>query len=200
METLPGLALAVKVADINVQNAVPNGPKASEMITEGWKLRAALMPVVAGLASMGLIPQEVYDKIVRGSGVRDMAEDDVALSQVFHTYQAQIAGKHPADEATIARAEEVGSWLVQNLSKRTAKHSPDRPKTMDIRARLATLLTRRYSDLRAVAYYFYRDDFANYVPPLMSRNMVRTAEPKSEPQSEPTPEPTTTSEPTEKQI
>jgi hypothetical protein len=188
LEGLPSLALAVKAAALAAEHAVVEITP-GQMISEGWKLRATLLPVVAALAATGVIPQAVHDNIVRGRGVRDMAEDCVALSHVFRDYAAEVAGKHAADPAMIARAESVGSWLLQNLRK---KHAPPESATTpesDIRDRMATLLGERYSNLRAVAYYFFRDDHDDHVPSLMSRRLTRKREPGIQPAPRPAPIP-----------
>jgi hypothetical protein len=107
LDALPSLALAVKAAALAAEHAIAE-VKASEMIAEGWTLRSTLMPVVAGLAATGVIPREAHDSIVRGQGVRDMAEDCVTLSQVFRDYAAEVAGKHAADPAVITRVRDRG--------------------------------------------------------------------------------------------
>lgn len=189
LEGLPSLALAVKASALAAVHAVAQVSPV-DMIKEGWKLRATLLPVVAGLAATGVIPQAVYDKIVTGKGVRDMAEDDVAISHVFRDYAPVIAGKHAADPAMIVRAEEVGSWLLQNLRKKHAPLPSSATPESDIRDRMATLLVERYATLRAVAYYFFRDDFDSHVPTLMSRHVARKrdSEQPAPPQTEPTPD------------
>lgn len=189
LDALPNLALAVKLAAINAAHALPEGASAEEMIKEGWALRKVLMPVVEGFALSGKIPLKVYTDIKRGRGVRDMASDCVSLAQVFYTYAAVVAGKHPIESATITRAELVGSWLMQNLRKHNAEQPADKPAEVDIRDRMATLLVNRYDKLRTVAYYFHGEDYAEYVPPLNSRTVSRTPEPTPEPTPTPEPEP-----------
>jgi hypothetical protein len=174
LDALPSLALAVKMAALLAEQAAPAAVSPSAMIAEGWTLRAQLMPVVAALAAIGAIPQHVYDSIAEGKGTRDMAEDCVAISQVFPTYAAEIAGKHGADPAVVARAEVVGSWLLENLR---TKHAPRPAGTsgaeVDVRDRMATLLVESYKKLRMVAYYFHQDAFGAHAPPLMSRHVLR---------------------------
>jgi hypothetical protein len=191
LESLPSLALAVKMAAINADNAIPEGTSAKEMITEGWALRKILMPVVKGFAVTGHIPEGVYKKIASNRGVRDMADDCVALAQVFYDYQAAIAGKHPVEPATITRAEVVGSWLSQNLSKHNAAQPVNKPAAVGIRDRMATLLVNRYNTLRVVAFYFHGEAYGEYVPALMSRQVSPKPEPapESTAPAEPTPEP-----------
>jgi hypothetical protein len=188
LEGLPSLALAVKASALAAQHVVSE-ITASDMIIEGWKLRATLLPVVAGLAATDVIPREAHENIVRGQGTRDMAEDCVTLSHVFRDYQAEVAGKHAADPAVIARAETVGSWLLQNLRKKNAPPQASRTAEIDIRDRMATLLHERYSTLRAVAYYFYRENFSSHVPPLMSRHLIRKRELEQPAPHQPRPEP-----------
>jgi hypothetical protein len=181
LESLPNLALAVKMAAINSDNAIPDGTSPAQMITEGWALRKKLMPVVKGFAANGQIPLEVYKKIARNRGIRDMASDCVALAQVFYDYEAAIGGKHPVEPATITRAEIVGSWLLQNLNKHNAAQPVTKLAAIIIRDRMATLLVNRYNKLRVVAYYFHGEDYAEYVSPLMSRMVSTKPEPEPEP-------------------
>jgi hypothetical protein len=188
LDGLPSLALAVKAAALAVQNEAP-AVSVTEMIAEGWELRATLMPVVAGLAATGVIPRSVYEAIASGSGTRDMAEDCVALSHVFVDHAPQVAGKHAAAAEVITRAETVGSWLLQNLRKKNAPPQSATTAAIDIRDRMATLLVERYSNLRAVAYYFHRDAFAQHAPALMSRHRVRQRDSEAPPAPEPAPEP-----------
>lgn len=174
LDDLPSLALATKMSALLAENSVPDDVSPREIIAEGWALRKTLMPVVASLAATGLIPSAVYERIARGRGPRDMAEDCVALSNVFTTYAAEVAGKHAADASTIERAAKVGSWLLQNLRTRNAPR-PARQTSAegDIRDRMETLLVTGYNQLRMIAYYFYGDDFGEHVAPLMSRHVPR---------------------------
>jgi hypothetical protein len=173
LTSLPELAMAVTWSAIRAQNAISGDVTPAEMIAEGWKIRGTLMPVVAGLAGLGVIGQAVYDNIARGRGPRDMAADCVALSLVFRDHQAEIDGKHGVSAELIARAEAVGSWLLANLRTRTAPKAGTSSPEIDIRDRMATLLVERYRKLRAVAYYFYYDDYAEHAPPLNSRRVPK---------------------------
>lgn len=173
LESLPSLALAVKMSALRAEGALPVSAAAKDVIAEGWRLRGMLMPVVAGLAATGVIPQQVYDTIARGRGSRDMAEDCVALSHVFRDYQAAVAGKHSVPAQDMARAEEVGSWLLQNLRAKGAPRSAGIAAEVDMRDRMATLLVQRYRTLQIVAHYFYADAYLEHVSPLMSRSMPK---------------------------
>jgi hypothetical protein len=174
LDALPSLALAVKMSALLAQQAAPAAVSPSDMIAEGWTLRAKLMPVVTALAAIEAIPRHVHDSIAQGKGTRDMAEDCVTLSRVFSDFATEIAGKHGADPAVIARAEVVGSWLLENLRTR---HTPRVAGTgsaeIDVRDRMATLLVQGYKKLRMVAYYFYQDAFGKHAPRLMSRHVPR---------------------------
>jgi hypothetical protein len=174
LESIGKLALAAKYSALEADRTVPSERVISQKLAEARQHRATLMPIVAGLAATGYVSQNRYDDIARGRGPRDVAEDCVALAQVFREGGKTLDGKHSADPGTIAKAAALGSWLLENL--RPAHALMERPllqPAVDLRNRFATLLTRRYSILQAVAHYFHGDSYEDVAPPLMSRQTMR---------------------------
>lgn len=179
---LKELALALKFAALQVENE-PSETERAEKISEGWDLRGLLMPVAKGLVAAKLIPAQEVEAIVEGRGTRDMAEDCVALSQLFRRHEQDIAGKHAVTPAQIERAAIVGTWLLGNLRVKGAPSDKSEAPSaaVDIRNRVAALLAQRYQQLQAVAHYFYGSTWEEKAPPLQSRSIKRE---KGKPQGE----------------
>lgn len=175
LSALPALALALKFSAMEADKAFPPEKLVSQTLVEARQIRATLLPVVAGLAATGRIPQTEHDAIVRGRGPRDVASDCVAISHVFDKYKKAVKDKHSADPKMIKRAGEIGSFLLQNLrpARAPTEKAPPPPPAVEIRNRFATLLVKRYSLLQVVAHYFEGDDYERVVPPLMSRQASR---------------------------
>jgi hypothetical protein len=171
---LKELALALKFAALQVENE-PSETERAQKIAEGWELRALLLPVAKGLVAAKLIPAQDLDPIIEGRGTRDMAEDCVALSQLFRRHEHAIAGKHAVTATQIERAAIVGTWLLGNLRVKGAPSDKvEAPSAaVDIRNRLAALLGERYQRLQAVAHYFYGNAWEAKVPALQSRSVKR---------------------------
>jgi hypothetical protein len=145
-------------------------------MAEARDRRRLLLTVAKGLAAAGLVPEGEVDAIVAGRGNRDVAEDCVSLAELFRRHGSKIAGNHPITGAQIDACAANGSWLLANMRPTNApseKAGPP-PEAVEKRNRLATLLVRRYEDLRKVTHYFHGDDYEALAPPLMSRRVTRT--------------------------
>jgi len=179
---LKDLAVAVKFAALQAQNE-PSETEVAEKITEGWASRALLLDVAKGLVAVKLVPKPELDAIIEGRGSRDMAEDNVALAQLFRKHELKIAGKHALTKEQIDRAAIVGTFLLANLKVRGAPSNQTDSKAIEIRNRLATLLVKRHERLQAVAHYFYGNAWEEKVPSLHSRSIKRHKpdEPPAEP-------------------
>jgi hypothetical protein len=181
LEALPALALATKRAAMMAEESAPSEKIVSQKLDEARQLRTTLLPVVAGLASTGLVPRQTYVDIIKGRGARDIAGDCVAIADVFRNHKDAIHGKHSADPAMIEKAAVVGSWLLQELrapGAKTPKAPPPSP-AVDTRNRLATLLVERYETLQTVAHYFEGADYERAAPPLMSRQATKKSAKKT---------------------
>jgi hypothetical protein len=177
LSALPALALALKFSAMEADKTVPSEKLVSQALVEARQIRSTLLPVVAGLAATGLVPQTEYNAIVRGRGPRDTASDCVAICHVFDKYKKAVKDKHSADPTMIKRAGEVGAFLLQHLrpAHAPAEKAPPPPPAVEIRNRFATLLVKRYSLLQVVAHYFEGDDYERVAPPLMSRQASRAS-------------------------
>jgi hypothetical protein len=168
---LPEIALATQYAAQQAQNARPADQLLGPKLAEGWQLRALLLGAARMLASAGLFKQADVDAIAAGRGQRDMAQDCLALAELFHRHESTIAGKHPLDPAQIHEAAAVGSWLVANL------RPPNAPaEENEIRDRMGSLLLQQFQMLEKVIHYFYGKDWESLMPSLQSPLVKRSEE------------------------
>ncbi|UQA57643.1 hypothetical protein [Polyangium aurulentum] len=172
---LPELAIAVKFAALRAEQAAPSEKSISRNLAEARKIRRALLSVARGLAATGLVPDHEVDAIAAGKGNRDIAEDCVALADLYRKHEAAIAGKHAVGDADVEKAASVGSWLLATMRPGNAppeKAGPP-PASVDARNRLATLLVQRHSELRKVVHYFHGEAYEDLAPSLQSRRLER---------------------------
>lgn len=189
LKALPEIALATKYAALRAEQDVPAESQMAAKLSEARDLRAKLLSVAKGLVENGLVPAAEVAAIAAGSGVRDRAEDCVALAALYRNHAASIAGKHPITTETIDQAAAVGSWLVANLRPSDAPNPPHiGPKAaVEIRNRFATLLVNGHHQLQAITHYFHPFDWEERAPALGSRRASRK---KQEPIPTPAPTPT----------
>lgn len=168
-------ALAYKYASLRIEQDVPAESQIAEKLAEARDLRAKLLSSAKSLAENGLIPEGEVAVIIAGKGVRDRAEDCVALAALFRNHAAAIAGKHPITTAMVDQAANVGSWLLANLRPTDAPKAPSTgpSATVDIRNRFVTLLVNAHHQLQAIAHYFHPTDWEERVPALSSRRVSR---------------------------
>jgi hypothetical protein len=173
--SLPELGLAVKHAATGVEQSVPSEKSAHHKLVEARTIRRTLLAVARGLAEAGLVPAHEVDDIMAGRGSRDIADDCIRLADLYQRHGEVLAGKHPIEPEKIREASEIGDWLIANL--RTTSATPQeptvKPAAVDARDRLATLLVRRYAELRKVAHYFHGELYEEVAPALQSRSVTR---------------------------
>ncbi len=183
LEGIGRLALGLKFAAMQADGIEPSESEINELMAESRELRGKLLPALKSLTAAGLVSPATYDRIARGRGARDTAEDCVSLAQVFREGGAALDGKHPITPEQVDRAALVGSWLLQHMKQagtRAEKAPP--PEAVEIRNRMAALLSARYAKLQALAHYFVPDAWEEVVPPLMSRPAPRRAKAEKAPE------------------
>lgn len=180
------VALATKFASLRVEQEVPGESVMAQKLGEARDLRAKILSSAKSLAENGLIPEAEVAMIVAGKGVRDRAEDCVALAALFRNHAAAIAGKHPITTVMVDQAANVGSWLLANLRPADAPKAPATGPSaaVDIRNRFVTLLVQTHHALQVVAHYFHPTDWEERVPALGSRRA-----PRKKPEAAPAPTP-----------
>jgi hypothetical protein len=188
LQALPEIAFALKYAALRAEQEVPAESQMAAKLSEARDLRAKLLAAAKSLAENGLVPDAEVAAIVAGKGVRDRAEDCVALAALFRNHIVAIAGKHPITTEMIDQSAAVGSWLVANLRPANAPNPPATGPSaaVEIRNRFATLLIDGHNKLEAIAHYFHPFDWEERVPALGSRRVARK---KDEPAPTPTPTP-----------
>lgn len=188
LKALPEIAFATKYAALRAEQEVPAESQVMAKLAEARDLRAKLMASAKTLAEMGLVPHAEVAAIQAGKGVRDRAEDCVALAALFRNHAATIAGKHAVTTETIDESAAVGSWLLAHLRPANAPHPPAMGPSaaVEIRNRFVTLLVHGHDKLQAIAHYFYPLDWEERVPALGSR---RSTKKKTETPQEPVPTP-----------
>jgi hypothetical protein len=180
LKQLPEIALATKYAALRAEQQVPAESQMAAKLSEARGLRAKMMSAAKALAENELVPAAEVAAIAAGSGVRDQAEDCVALAALFRTHATAIAGKHMITTEMVDQAAVVGSWLLANLRPADAPRPPAAAPTaaVDIRNRFVSLLVDGHQKLQIVAHYFHPLDWEERVPALGSRRVTRK---KSEP-------------------
>lgn len=175
LEALPEIAFALKYAALRAEQEVPAESQMAAKLSEAREVRARLLSAAKALAENGLVPAAEVAAIAAGKGVRDRAEDCVALAALFRNHATAIAGKHPITTELIDQAAAVGSWLVANLRPANAPNPPAAgPRAaVEIRNRFATLLVHGHNKLEAIAHYFHPFDWEERVPALGSRRVSR---------------------------
>lgn len=168
---LPEIALATEYAAKQAENARPADKLLGPKLAEGWQLRALLLEAARMLASAGLVHQEDVDSIAAGRGQRDMAQDCLALAELFQRHESAIVGKHPIDPLQIQEAAAVGTWLLANLR---ASKTP--AEEVDIRDRMGSLLLQQFQILGKVAHYFYGKHWETLIPSLQAPIAKRSTE------------------------
>ncbi len=184
-DTALGLIAAANIAS-KVMSTASNG-EFFKNLAQARELRGRLLPFLQGLAMSKHVPMKVYSDIAAGRGTRDMAQDCVDLAVAFREHALAIAGKHPISDADIDASEVVGTWLLRNLKTRGAHTMKGAiAPEIDLRNRIATILTRDYEDATIVAHYFLREAYLDVAPPLRSRLARRAVAPPT-PAPSPTP-------------
>ncbi len=175
LKALHEIALATKYAAIRVEQEVPAESHMAARLSEARDLRAKLISSAKALAETGLVPAAEVTVIVAGKGVRDRAEDCVALAALFRNHWAAIMGKHPITTEMVDQAAAVGSWLLANLRPADAPPVPSGgpSATVEIRNRFVTLLVDGHHKLQSIAHYFHPTDWEERVPALGSRKAPR---------------------------
>ena len=133
--------------------------------------REQMLQVAETLAAKKLLPADEVAAIRAGSGKYDMASDGVALVRVYGEHAAAVRGRHPFTNEEFEALRVASEWLLDNLTPDGARRPVERARNdaAEMRDRLWTLLLRRHSDLRAIGYYFHRDELEEFTPKLQSR-------------------------------
>ncbi len=153
------------------QRAAPaSAPTIEDKLGVVSKHREPMLTTAEVLAKKGFLDKDVVAKIRAGSGKLDMAQDGVALADLYTRFAGDLAGRHPFTTAEITELREAGEWLVDNLTPAGARKPKSKPtEAEELRDRVWTMLVARHADLRMCGYWLHRDEIDEHVPKLLSR-------------------------------
>ena len=151
-------------------------------------LREPMLVIAEGLALLGILPQDRVARIRSGRGPFDVAQDGVALADLYTEYKGKLAGKQPFSEAQIAEAAQLGQELMRLITPAggRAPANPEAERATEARDRLYTLLVLRHAELRKAGFYLFGEEVNERVPTLGARGGTRR---RTEPEADPAPVP-----------
>lgn len=141
----------------------------------GRKVRFIMLNQAWAAAAAGLIPEGPVERIAKGRGPIDVAEDLVALVALFKEHRQVLRNRSVVDDAMLAEAERLGNELQNELKP---KGLPDRkPRTPDEkqkareeRDRFWTLLVLAHRETKRLADFL---GVGHLIPSLQSRKPLR---------------------------
>jgi hypothetical protein len=148
------------------------------LVATGAPLKRMLLSQAKALAERKLLHTEHVDAIEKGRGNLDLANDLLALAQLFRNHWELIRTKVAIIEADeLARAEQLGTSLLEAIGARHVEPEEQsaQDRAIELRARAATLLLRTYDELRAAVAYLRRHegDADTIAPSLYQRERRR---------------------------
>jgi len=172
VESLPEKVLAVVFAASRVRlTTVPESDIAGKEKRAAW-LRNVLLLSLEACAAAGEIPSEPVEKIRKGTGWIDIAQDLVDCASQFRLHEKALAGKTPVTAAMVVEAAELGTELVALLRPAgtpAAKTPEEIEKAAEERDRLWTLVVDGYESVRRASVVLWGDEAPEHVPALQSR-------------------------------
>ena len=174
LAALPALASAVVFAASQVDRSVGSTGEIAKLLKRANAVRDKLLTAAFALAGAGLFPQGAVDRIHRGTGLRDRAQDCVDLVALYRKHASKTKGKTAITDADLKESAEVGNALLGTLRPAKAKRKTVTPAEVkaaaDARDRLWTLLARDHDVLRRVGFYFFGERAIDeHVPALQAR-------------------------------
>ena len=168
---LPDLCRALIFANTRITGRPASLKEIEAQLAVIREPREQMLQVAETLAAKKLLPADEVAAIRAGSGKYDMASDGVALVRVYGEHADAVRGRHPFTAEEFEMLRVASEWLLDNLTPDGARRPVERTRgdAAEMRDRLWTLLLRRHSDLRAIGYYFHRDEFEAFTPKLQSR-------------------------------
>lgn len=175
VENLGSLSAALLFAQRQLDLAEPSPKTLVPRLSRGRRLRYTMLHQARAAASVGLIPEGPVERIAKGTGPIDVAEDLVALSALFRQHRDALCNRTVVDDAMLEEAERLGNELQNELKP---KGLPDRkPATADEkqtarddRDRFWTLLVLAHRETKRVADFL---GVGNTIPSLQSRKPLR---------------------------
>jgi hypothetical protein len=190
LRDLRPIALATWYAHISPRPEIDED-RVKQLVTEGAPLKRTLLLQAEALADRKLVSADRVTAIRTGRGHLDLANDLVALSQLFREHWPIVSTRVAIiEERELDRAAELGTALLEALGARTVTRTEPNAQQQanDLRWRAFTLLAQTYDEIRAAVAYVRRKegDAEGIAPSLYStRTRRRVATDSTEPRSEP---------------
>lgn len=169
LRELPQLALATSFAAAQVDKQARG--QVAPLLARAAHLRKLLMTSAEMLVLSGDLLDQDLDKIRRGSGPLDTANDCIDLAALFRQHEGARRRTVLTDEL-LGEAQELGTHLLKLVSARTGRRrttlQPNDP-SVQLRDRLWTLLNLRHRELRRVGMWLFMDEVDEHVPKLLAR-------------------------------
>ncbi len=172
IENLADLALATAHAEALVDRAEPATSALPALRTRMHELRTQLLTAADLLASFGKLSASHVAEIRKGRGLPDAAQDTSVLSQLFRDNWHTIQGLTPVTKELVEEAGHVGAQVLAVIKPGGGKGGAadaNLEALRDQRNRLWTLLVQGHSELSAVAYWHWREEYRSHVPALQGR-------------------------------
>lgn len=173
IERIPDLAMGL-LHSIRLISLI-NPPKSdvAERLSQARRYRYVFLHQAQAAAGMGLVPEEVVERIQKGKGFIDAVEDLIALATFFEQHREALRGKSVVSDELIVEAERLGKSLLEDLRPKDAKVPPEKKaeelaQAIDDRNRIATLLVNAYAELQRAAAYLGLE-----VPALNARRRAK---------------------------
>lgn len=197
IEAISDLALAVVFASRQVNLRERSSQDYKEKMTRIFKLRNILLYAAISCAHADLIPMEDVERIQRGGGPADAAQDCIDLVALFRKNAHVLVGKTPATPELLKEAAELGTLMVKSIKPARAATpqlaSEEKESDVDIRNRLWTLLTVYHESLWTAGSLLYKKEVGNYIPELLSAKRPEQGQSPAAPAPSPQQEKPTTS-------
>lgn len=150
------------------------------LVTSAAPVRRKLLTAAVALAAQGLLPSDTVRSIKKGRGSRDLGADLLALTTLFRSHAAAIAGQHPVSAAQLQEAAELGTRITENSRgprvKRERGRVGDARSAAELRDRVYTLLVHGHQHLAQTGGALWGLDVVKRIPSLRSGVRKKKAE------------------------
>lgn len=169
MKALPALALATRYAAAQVDLASKGIIR--QLRERATVVRTLLLSSAVTLMNSRDLPAPEVQRIIKGKGLMDMAQDCVDLAELFKANKAKVASKSPVTDADIEEASTVGNQLLALIKPKTTPRQARSKVHPEVAKRdaLGTLLLQQWAlHLRKAGMWIWGDEVDSHVPPLHS--------------------------------
>lgn len=169
LHELPQLALALSFAASQVSKR-SRGGHVAPLLAGASKLRRLMLAAADMLVLAGDLAASEVEKIRKGNGHSDLANDCIDLVELFRRHDAARQRTVITPEI-LHEAQELGEELLGRLpgAKDGAARKAPVGASVRLRDRMWTLLNNRHRELRRIGMWLFMDDVNQHVPNLLAR-------------------------------